>query len=424
MEEIIAGAGFFLELWMIQIYAAMVFRTKFCFRPFSCFLFVWNEIAAVAVNFGSCPAIVLWTTHLFLVLYFCRRFRRKWKENVVRFGIVILLTGITQIFAALLELTANAVIGFGGWRFVVVNAVGLSIAVGSYLAVKNKIILQDDKINSLYQLSLVCIAPMLIMILDYYEDHEIKLLYDIVIFVIIAVVFMYFNKVQKIESRLQQRESEYELRDVYGKIYKEAIADMRRRQHSYKNQILAIRSTYMSAQSVEEITRAQEKYCAAIEDDGRYDAILTKCNDAVMAGFLYYKCKACEKQGVRICYDIKLDEVKCLVMLHEIVEITGILLDNACEKVLGFPDGERFVSLYFTEQSEKIVLETANRSEVVPSKEIELMFVEGYSTKGEGRGLGLVRMKHIVDSYKLEIQVENRASGYGNLLVFRIIIPK
>lgn len=424
MEEIIAGAGCFMELWMIQIYAAIVFRKKICFRPFSCFLFIWNGVIAYMVNFGSCPAAALWSVYLFLALYCCKRFHLKWKENVVRLGIVILMTGVTEILASLLELAIHFIYDSGNWRFAIVNAAGLLIAAGSYLTVKMHRETFDRRISILYQLSFVCAAPVIIMILDYYEDHELQLLYDVVIFIIIAVVIMYFNRLQEIESKLRRKELDYELHEVYGKKYEDAIADMRRRQHSYRNQLLAINGIYACAQPAGKIRQRQEDYCAALEEDGKYDAILMKCNDIVMAGFLFYKCLDCEKQGVAVRYEIRIDELKCVLMLHELVEIAGILMDNACEKVVGMQEKDRYISLHFIENAKYIVIETANRSEEKRNNEIEHMFESGYSSKGIDRGFGLARMKQIAGRYRLDIQVENRASDSGNLLVFRLIIPK
>lgn len=424
MEEILANIGFFLELWMIQIYVAMVWRTKFCFRPFSCFLFVWNAVVATAVNFGPCPPILLWTTHLFLVLYFCRRFRRKWKENVVRFGIVILLTGITEILAALLELMMHYIIDLGEWRFVAVNAIGVLIAVGSYLAIKADIGRFTENINKIYQLGVVCITPMFIMIFDYYENHQMKLMYDLIIFMIIIIVILYFNRVQHVENLLRQKEMEYEMRNVYGKIYKDAIDDMRRRQHSYKNQLLALSGTYRAAESMEQLVQLQEEYCTALQEDSRYDAVLMKCSDSVMSGFLYYKCIACEEQGIRVEYDIVAGELKCVVLVHELVEIIGILMDNACEKVLEYEEPDRVIYLRLTEHAEAVELEVANRSERLLREQVERLFENGYSTKGSERGLGLARVKQIADKYNLDIQVENQEINKKNRIVFRLVIKK
>ena len=74
----------------------------------------------------------------------------------------------------------------------------------------------------------------------------------------------------------------------------------------------------------------------------------------------------------------------------------GILVDNAIEAVSGQRDGS--VTLIFSRQEECLTILVGNtiRQEV----DVRKIFQEGYSSKGNDRGLGLASLERILKKYR------------------------
>lgn len=69
----------------------------------------------------------------------------------------------------------------------------------------------------------------------------------------------------------------------------------------------------------------------------------------------------------------------------------------------------------------KLLLEVANISRVYTNEEIEEFFVTGKSSKGDNRGVGLSRMKSLIQKYKADLHATNQQYYGENYLSFRII---
>ena len=52
------------------------------------------------------------------------------------------------------------------------------------------------------------------------------------------------------------------------------------------------------------------------------------------------------------------------------------------------------------------------------------MFEDGYSTKGEGRGIGLYHVRKLVQKYKIDLAVENQNQEEQNYICFSIIMKE
>ena len=73
---------------------------------------------------------------------------------------------------------------------------------------------------------------------------------------------------------------------------------------------------------------------------------------------------------------------------------------------------------------EKIIISVSNPTEYIPFSEIENMFVCGYSSKGENRGIGLSRVKELANKYEANIKVSNFWYDEENWINFTVEIVK
>lgn len=259
---------------------------------------------------------------------------------------------------------------------------------------------------------------------DHHKNNAPISLYVVVIMVFVGGIYICAYMLEAYHKEVERKNAELEIQAIYGGAYKELLAEVRRKQHDFKNQLGAMYSMHLVAKSLDDLIVMQKEYGNGLVSGCKYDSILTCCGNSILAGYIYYKCISCEKQGIDVFYDIHIDDAKCSIALHEIIEVLGILIDNACESVNGDITVSKCISLDFSENDEKIKFAVSNPVQYLSSVEIDRMFKEGFSTKGKNRGIGLARVKDLVCEYDAEIIVSNRMISDMNWVDFIISIKK
>ena len=216
---------------------------------------------------------------------------------------------------------------------------------------------------------------------------------------------------------------ESRLVNTYGNMYEELLAVVRANQHDFKNQINTLYSMHITADSLEELVERQQKYSQMLLEKNKYNEILTGCGNPILASYLYCKYMEIEKQGIAFTYNIRVKEAECGLAVHELIEILGILLSNAIEAVVTRKVG-KVIELNIEETTDNIIIITSNGADKILATDVENMFERGYSTKGEGRGVGLAQLKKIVKQVRAELYVQCYEKEKFYMLEFKIIIPK
>ena len=139
-------------------------------------------------------------------------------------------------------------------------------------------------------------------------------------------------------------EMELNITRVYGGMFEDVISDIRRKQHNYKEQIAAIYSTHKTAQSLDELIECQKGYCDMLQEDSKYDFILTACHEPILAGFIYYKCLDCLSKNIIVECNIRVNQWNCEIKLYELIEVLG-RCNRCCKAVLFKMENRRIFSL-------------------------------------------------------------------------------
>lgn len=105
----------------------------------------------------------------------------------------------------------------------------------------------------------------------------------------------------------------------------------------------------------------------------------------------------------------------------ELVTVVGNLLENAIEATNVIPAGElRTVSLQITEDEKGLIIMVSDTGEGIAGDVLPHIFESGFSTKAShGRGVGMRRIKEIVDSHGGTIDVDTEpGSGTTFTIIF------
>ena len=177
----------------------------------------------------------------------------------------------------------------------------------------------------------LCGTIVVILMIQYKTSLNINIvsysIYTILICTIIVIVFGH----QKYRYELKQKNLEVHMHKLYVKAFEGMLESIRIRQHDFKNQLAAIYGMHLTATSLEELIECQREYCDYLINESRYDSIITKCNDKILAGFLYTKLCEAEKVGIEIEFNILVEHLHYKIEIYEIIEVIGILIDNAIE---------------------------------------------------------------------------------------------
>lgn len=129
------------------------------------------------------------------------------------------------------------------------------------------------------------------------------------------------------------------------------------------------------------------------QETAGHQALLSWIKDSVQdhlfAGLLLGKYNRANELGLRleIDQDSNLSKLPNHIESQQLVTLVGNLIDNALEATLS--NNREQVLLSFTDLGEEIVIEVEDQGPGIAPEQREAIFRQGYSTKGENRGIGL-----------------------------------
>lgn len=263
----------------------------------------------------------------------------------------------------------------------------------------------------------VTIYLMIDLALSHTLDIKVMVLFGIIFSVIIFGLFDWSRNY----AALKKKEQELKIYKLYIKPMEELTKDIRAKQHEFDNHMNAILNMHVTIDNYEELVRAQSAYGREIYGDkSRCNPSLLRISDKILAGFLYSKIIGAPEY-VDIDIQVLSQEIVTSVSEHSLVEIIGVLVDNAFEAVT--PSRSR-VEMILDSRDDKLIFAIKNQVENLTMSEIAHFFEKGFTTKKnrEDRGLGLYQANKIANGHNGEITVELLENAGVQEICFRVEI--
>ncbi len=222
------------------------------------------------------------------------------------------------------------------------------------------------------------------------------------------------------QAEMERMKQEADLTYKMDAKYEELVEDIRTRQHGFKNQITAILSAHYTYDTYENLVEAQEEYCKKLIDENQYSQLL-QLKDKVLVGFLYEKFREIEDRGIEIKYEVNTFIENCVVPTYYLVDMLGILLDNAMEAT---KSRKQCILFSISEEDSNYVFRICNPMEYISYQEIERWFQKGESSKGQNRGVGLYHLKCLCQKHNCNICCRNIEKEEENWIEFSLAITK
>ena len=169
---------------------------------------------------------------------------------------------------------------------------------------------------------------------------------------------------------------------------------LRSQSHEFMNKLHVIMGL-LSNGSQDELQAYVKRLVDARAAEGRL--IQKTIQDSVIAGFLSSKHSRAREMGVLFIFESEgvLPPLSASMVQHGLITVLGNLIDNALDAVQQAPRKE--LHLRFTASSGRIDLALTDTGGGMAEDIASRVFAKGFSTKGEGRGLGLWLVAKTVD---------------------------
>ena len=374
------------------------------------------------INFYHISGIYSMIGYMILCIYCIIEFKSSILEAIISVGIYIIILTILQF------LCISIVNIFLYNRIELRNALGNILMLGIIYWKFPKIKINNLKISILNKNRIVILVlsyiVSIVFILWLHKKlyNEIQIQYYVFSIPVIIILVIMTTKWYINELEIKKLNDTVNIIVKNGNDeYKKLLYNVRIRQHAFKNHIEAIFATHYTYKTYDKLVEAQERYCKRLLDDNKYNSILT-LGDQVLSGFLYQKFE--EAINININIDYKADTVieSLDVQIYYVIEMLGILIDNAIEAVIINNDKVILFEIHKINNAYEFVI--MNPNTYVDNEAILSWFDCGYSNKGKGRGFGLFRIKELCEKLGCCICCNNCTIGDKNWIEFILIIKK
>lgn len=246
----------------------------------------------------------------------------------------------------------------------------------------------------------------------------------LVIIIFIVVVGSVIFRGKELEEKTEKQQMRINMLNKFNEQYNLLVETSRKKQHEFNNHINTLRG--MSVVSDEQYKENQRMYIDTLSKNNRTIKILNYVEQPVLAGFLYKKVEEIMEKGINITIDLSVPANELCIDVIDCIEIIGILLDNAVEALQNNEEINDII-LQLLVLNERINISVKNTSRFYDNDEISEFFIKDYSTKGEGRGLGLSKIKDLQRKYGFDIFVEMQEihnKEYSQLFFVNILLDQ
>ncbi|WP_337220554.1 quorum-sensing sensor histidine kinase AgrC [Staphylococcus epidermidis] len=406
-----AGLQIFLMIWVTKV----IINMKFNFRDY---IIVFTIVIPSAIMYYFWQSKALIVLVIIIIIFFYTKIKL-YSILVVLFTTMILY--ITNFITVYIYLTIKDYIPFKfvlqliHFTFFVI--ITLIIAYLTQLLF-NKLKVSYLSLNKRY-LFIITIVLFISFILLYMvsqtdmRGNDTLKLYAILlmgIMVFLSVVILVMSNFTLREMRYKRNVKEIEAYYEYTLRIESINNEMRKFRHDYVN-ILTTLSDYIREDDMPGLRKYFNENIVPMKDKLKTRSIkmngIEKLKVREIKGLITTKIIQAQEKRIPISIEVP-DEIDRIDMnTVELSRIIGIIVDNAIEASENLE--EPLINIAFIDNEEAVTFIVMNKcSDDIPK--IHELFEQGFSTKGDNRGLGLSTLKELTDSNEnvlLDTVIEN-----------------
>jgi signal transduction histidine kinase len=236
----------------------------------------------------------------------------------------------------------------------------------------------------------------------------------LVICAVDALIALYAGKRSAEQKRMAMSEQ-------YIPMVEELITQVRARQHEFNNRLLAVSVAVETADSLEQAKDEISALTRGLQFSVSEKSLLN-CDSKIIAGMIFSKIKYAETKRVSVAADIRASLKEKTLHEIDVVEMVGILIDNAVEA----SGGGETVYLRISRDDRGLSISVSNPHEALSAADFVQMFRRGFTTKTAddgARGYGLHNLRMIVKKYRGKTIAGNETIDGANHVTFGVLLP-
>lgn len=264
------------------------------------------------------------------------------------------------------------------------------------------------------------IALILVMLIAIIVVPEIETSYRLLlVLTIVASLVIIWGGVVDIREALHTRKLITQLDDMDETI--DAMGQfnntLRAQRHDFLNHLQVVYSLI----EMEEYQEANDYIEQVYGKITAVSRVMKTANPAVNA-LLQVKVAACDKAGVPVEVSItsKWETLEQTMPDWEMCKVLSNLIDNALDAMESIPDAKKTLSIALGENVKQYTFRVENNGTPIPESIRDRIFIPGFTTKGDGHGMGL----HIVRKTITERGGEIAVTSNEEKTVFSGYVPK
>ena len=427
MSGIIESVAVVLELFVVLISLSNLFDKKVKFDRYMIVLIIVYLFIFTGINSYSFPAYMAFLAYIAIFIYSLFVYKRNIKVTIVNCLLSFAIISVLQLIFYI------PVFYFMGVYEKVVSLEELIVNIASVctvLLIRNKVklkVISDFILKKSWIMKILFVSIMLYLFVNIFymkinlsinNEDFIQIIFFIILF------FLAINEWQKAIAEAERKKTQLEMNKLYYDAYDELLTLVRERQHDLKNHISAILGMVYTIDNYDELVRSQKEYCNKVMEKSKETKLLLTAGNPLIAGFLYRKIQEAKEKGIDVEYKVIAGSSDFYIPEYELVEMLGILLDNAIEAEEESEITPKEVRVEIGDRKWQFAFLVENTSRVFSQDEIDKFFQKDFTSKGKGHGIGLTKLKKMVHEMDGDLIVTNSERSGINYLQFGVIINK
>lgn len=282
---------------------------------------------------------------------------------------------------------------------VVLLSANLIRGVNNLLLISKTSDIKGNVISFIYIIMTLCFLGLNAYIYKYIprsinRTYVYFLVFTSVAFIVLNLSVLFINK------RYLVQRLEYEQLKVYTDVTDQLIGDFRKFRHDYLNVIRSING-YIEDKDINGLNSFINDEVIpesrSIEESNMLP--LQKIKNPGIRGIITSKVLKAEGLGVSVTIEIKDDIGELPMRTIDAIRMFGIILDNAVEAAV--ESETKLLKIGMMSDEGYVVSVVSNTYAKIPN--VKKIYEKGFSTKGEGRGIGLSNLNEIIDQLQDKI---------------------
>ena len=360
-------------------------------------------------------------SYLLMFIYCLANYRSSVKTTVVKCTIGYAVVAICQIVSYMI---ISLIVELGNFAVpqkeiivsLIYTVVIVSFAKKMHLYELSQFFLKRNKLLSGVGIFILVILGSQIWSIKRNYRLDAKIVVLTVCFISLLIIMVY--EWDKTRKDAEYRKMQLEMNKLYYEAYERLIQSIRERQHDFKNHLNALEGMIYSIDNYDELVLEQKKYLQSIMGELEPARLLTLVENPLIAGFLNYKVSKAQEMGITTRYHCVLQKRDMGIPEFKLIEMMGILLDNAIEELSSESIADRVLVIELMVEDNIMKFAVSHSYENNNNLDVSKIFENGYSSKGNGRGIGLSKLKHMMKDNNGEIAVSQEV--FENVPVLKI----